>query len=63
MPAAIDESEPKFSIFHPVITFEHREFYERIISSSMAFSRFVIRASAPRLRSVRMSLNKSRSPT
>lgn len=30
---AVEASEqPKFSIFHPVITHEHREFYERIIA-------------------------------
>ena len=29
---ALAEAEQKFSIFNPVITIEHREFYERIIA-------------------------------
>lgn len=32
MTATAEVTDSKFSIFHPVITFEHREFYERIIS-------------------------------
>ena len=32
MPTATEETETKFSIFNPVIRYEHREFYERIIS-------------------------------
>lgn len=26
------ETQPRFSIFHPVITYEHREFYEQIVT-------------------------------
>lgn len=29
---APQETQPRFSIFHPVITYEHREFYEQIVT-------------------------------